>query len=83
MFSHQHLNPAYAGSKDYSNFTILHRMQWLNFDGAPESQSFTFSNKMSPKKLGVGISGVNDKIGPLNNTSVAADVSYHLPTGGS
>ena len=46
-------------------------MQWLNFDGAPESQSFTFSNKMSPKKLGIGISGVNDKIGPLNNTSVA------------
>ena len=23
---------------------------------------------------------MNDKIGPLNNTSVAADVSYHLPT---
>ena len=32
--------------EDYSNFTILHRMQWLNFDGAPESQSFTFSNKI-------------------------------------
>ena len=40
MFNHQSLNPGYSGSKEYTNFTILHRSQWLNFDGAPESQAF-------------------------------------------
>ena len=79
MFNHQSLNPAYAGSKDYSHFAIIHRTQWLNFPGAPESQAFTFNNKMSRKNLGFGLSGVNDKIGPLSINQVALDLAYHLP----
>ncbi|MEK9603626.1 MAG: PorP/SprF family type IX secretion system membrane protein [Flavobacteriaceae bacterium] len=79
MFNHQSLNPAYVGSKDYTHFTILHRTQWLNFEGAPESQTFTFNHKMTPKNFGFGLTGVNDKIGPMNSSRVALDLAYHLP----
>ena len=79
MFNHQSLNPAYAGSKDYTHFTLLHRTQWLNFTGAPDSQAFTFNHKMTPKNFGFGLSGVNDKIGPMSSSRVALDLAYHLP----
>jgi type IX secretion system PorP/SprF family membrane protein len=78
MFNHQSLNPGYSGSKEYTNFTILHRSQWLNFEGAPESQAFTFNHKMTSKNIGFGLSGVNDKIGPMTSSRVALDLAYHL-----
>ena len=78
MFNHQSINPAYSGSKEYTNFTLLHRSQWLNFEGAPQSQAFTFNHKMTSKKIGFGLSGVNDKIGPMTSARVALDLAYHL-----
>ena len=79
MFNHQSLNPAYVGSKDYTQFVILHRSQWMNFPGAPESQAFTFNHKMTAKNFGFGLSGINDKIGPISSSRVAIDLAYHLP----
>lgn len=79
MFNHQSLNPAYAGAKDYTQFAILHRIQWMNFPGAPESQAFTFNHKMTSKNFGFGFSGVNDRIGPMSSSRVGIDLAYHLP----
>ena len=78
MFNHQSLNPAYSGSKDYTQFAILHRTQWMNFPGGPESQAFTFNHKMTSKNIGFGLSGVNDKIGPMSGVRVSIDLAYHL-----
>ena len=78
MFSHQTINPAYAGSKKVGNFTALHRSQWVGFEGSPLTQSFTFNGPFNSKNLGFGISAVNDKIGPILNTSANFDLSYHL-----
>ena len=78
MFNHQSLNPAYVGSKDYTQFVLLHRAQWMNFTGSPESQAFTFNHKMSQKKIGFGITGINDKIGPISGSRVSIDLAYHL-----
>ena len=78
MFNHQSLNPAYTGSKDYTQFLILHRTQWINFPGAPESQAFTFNHKMSSKYFGMGISGVNDKIGPISSSRLAIDLARSM-----
>jgi len=78
MFNHQSLNPAYTGSKDYTQFVILHRTQWMNFPGAPKSQAFTFNHKMGSKNFGFGISGINDKIGPISSSRIAIDLAYHL-----
>ena len=78
MFSHQTVNPAYAGSKKVGNFTALHRSQCVGFEGSPLTQSFTFNGPFNSKNLGFGISAVNDKIGPILNTSANFDLSYHL-----
>jgi type IX secretion system PorP/SprF family membrane protein len=51
----------------------------MNFPGAPESQAFTFNHKMTSKNFGFGLSGINDKIGPISGGRVAIDLAYHLP----
>lgn len=73
------VNPAYAGSRDAFTITGLHRSQWVGFDGAPTTQTLTLHSPILKDKVGLGLSILNDKIGPSNTTSLYADVAYRLP----
>ena len=71
-------NPAYAGSRDMMNITALHRQQWAGFKGAPISTSFSLHSPLRYDNVGLGLSIMNDNIGPLNVTWIHADFSYSL-----
>ncbi len=70
------VNPAYAGSRDALTVNALQRMQWVDFKGAPVTQTITVHAPLRDEHLGLGLSVVNDKIGPSNNTSVFVDFAY-------
>jgi type IX secretion system PorP/SprF family membrane protein len=70
------VNPGYAGSRDALTVTALHRSQWVNFKGAPITQTITMHAPLRNEHIGIGLSVMNDKIGPINNTSVVADFAY-------
>jgi type IX secretion system PorP/SprF family membrane protein len=70
------VNPAYAGSRDALTVTALHRSQWVDFKGAPITQTLTMHSPVYSEHIGLGLSVLNDKIGPTNNTSVFADFAY-------
>jgi type IX secretion system PorP/SprF family membrane protein len=72
------VNPAYAGSREALTITALHRSQWVGFKGAPVTQTLTAHTQLKNEHLGVGLSVMNDKIGPLNNTSVFLYYSYRI-----
>lgn len=72
------VNPGYAGSRDVMTITGLHRSQWVGFDGAPETQTITFHSPVFSESLGLGVSIVNDKIGPVQFTSFYGDISYRI-----
>jgi type IX secretion system PorP/SprF family membrane protein len=72
------VNPAYAGSNDVLNFTALHRQQWVGFDGRPVSSSFSLHSPLSYESVGVGLTFVNDQLGPLKQNMVYGDFSYTL-----
>jgi len=76
MYNALAVNPAYAGSRDALTSTLLHRSQWLDFPGAPVTQTFTIHGPVFDDKIGLGLSVVNDKAGPLKQTSVAIDATY-------
>lgn len=76
MYNTVSVNPAYAGSRDVLNITGLHRSQWLGLDGAPTTQTLSMNTPLRNKKMGVGFSVVNDRIGPINQTFIYADYSY-------
>jgi type IX secretion system PorP/SprF family membrane protein len=71
-------NPAYAGSKELLNVTLLHRSQWVGITGAPMSQSLTAHTPLGNSGFGLGLSFLNDRVGPLNQTWANVDLSYTL-----
>lgn len=83
MFTHYSfntlaVNPAYAGSRDALTATVLHRNQWVGFDGAPNTQTITIHSPIFNNKIGLGLSVLKDQIGPLNKNGLSTDFSYKL-----
>lgn len=72
------INPAYAGSRDALTITGLHRSQWVSFDGAPTTQTLTAHSPIIKENIGIGLSLLNDKIGPTNTSSLYLDFSYKI-----
>lgn len=78
MYNTLAVNPAYAGSRDALTITGLHRSQWLDFKGAPSSQTLTMHSPIANEHIGLGLSVLNDKIGVSNNTSIKVDFTYRM-----
>jgi type IX secretion system PorP/SprF family membrane protein len=81
MYNMSVINPAYAGSKENMTGGLLFRKQWIDIDGAPTTGTF-FINSPVGKNVGLGLSAINDKIGPVEETNLYADFSYTLNLGG-
>ncbi len=81
MYNMNVINPAYAGSKDALSLGLLYRQQWVNMEGAPKTVSLSGSSPVG-KNVGVGLSVISDKIGPVEENNVYGDFSYTLNLGG-
>lgn len=78
MYNTLSVNPAYAGSRDALTITGLHRSQWTDFDGAPETQTITIHTPVFNEHIGVGLTVLNDKIGPTKNTAISGSFAYRM-----
>jgi type IX secretion system PorP/SprF family membrane protein len=81
MYNTVAINPAYAGNRGMLSAVLLHRSQWVGLDGAPETQSLSVHSPIGFGKVGLGLSVVNDQIGPANETYFNGDISYTIDTG--
>ena len=81
MFNSLSFNPAYAGSKDYLAMNLIHRTQWWGIEGAPQTQSLIIHTPMPNERVGVGLSLVNDEIGPTNSIRANLSYAYRIPMG--
>ena len=79
MYNTININPAYAGSRGFMSLFALHRTQWVGLDGAPVTNSFSINTPIGNSKMGVGISFLNDRIGPTNENEISADI-YLIPS---
>ncbi len=80
MYNTININPAYAGSRGVMSIFGLHRTQWVGLDGAPTTNSFSINTPINNSNLGLGVSFVNDKIGPTSDNTISADLSYTIQT---
>lgn len=78
MFNPLSVNPAYAGSADMISMAAIARNQWVNFDGAPKTQTFTIHSPLKRESISLGGSIINDRHGPVKQTMLYADVSYRI-----
>jgi type IX secretion system PorP/SprF family membrane protein len=72
------VNPAYAGSSGVFNLTDIHREQWVGFDGRPVSTTLSAHTPLTRESIGVGLTMVSDKTGPIKQTMFYGDYSYTI-----
>jgi type IX secretion system PorP/SprF family membrane protein len=81
MFNGLLLNPAYAGSHKYFSSTLLHRTQWVGFDGAPKTSILAIDGPINNEKMGIGLIVSNDRIGITDQTDIYGNYSYNVRLG--
>ncbi|MCG9792644.1 PorP/SprF family type IX secretion system membrane protein [Flavobacterium algicola] len=80
MYNTININPAYAGSRGALSVFALHRTQWVGLDGAPVTNAVSVNTPLNNSRLGLGVSIINDKIGPTTENTISGDLSYTIPT---
>lgn len=81
MYNMSVMNPAYAGSKENISGGLLYRKQWVEIEDAPTTGTF-FIHSPVGKNVGLGLSAITDKIGPVEENNLYGDFSYTLNLGG-
>ena len=81
MYNMNVINPAYAGNKDALSLGLLYRKQWVEIEDAPTTGTF-FVHSPVGKNVGLGLSVISDKIGPVEENNIFGDFSYTLNLGG-
>ena len=79
MYNTANINPAYAGSRGVLSALFMHRNQWVGLDGAPKTNTFALHTPLG-EKIGLGVSILNDELGPSIENTFSVDLSYNIPT---
>ncbi|MDQ3045970.1 MAG: type IX secretion system membrane protein PorP/SprF [Bacteroidota bacterium] len=72
------INPGITGTKRLIDARMNYRMQWIGYDGAPRTSSFSLHSRFLKGKMGAGIYMMQDKTGPSKQTNLGASYAYHL-----
>jgi type IX secretion system PorP/SprF family membrane protein len=81
MFNTLAVNPGYAGSADIFTVMALSRHQWVGFTGAPATQTVLAHTPLPARSMAMGLSLLNDKVGPTRQTGGYVDFAYRIRTG--
>lgn len=76
MFSKLLYNPACAGANGHLTANILHRKQWIGFDGAPSTQAFMIHSPLRKENIGAGLSILRDQNGPVETYDLYTSYAY-------
>ena len=72
------IQPAYAGISGSLNITGISRAQWVGFEGAPNTNTLTINGPLRRFNVGLGLSIVNDKWGPIRQNGVYVDYAFRV-----
>lgn len=78
MYNHGNINPAYSGSTDHLSVFGMYRTQWVGLDGAPKTATISATTPLGDSGLGMGVHFNNDRIGAMNENTIAVDLSYSI-----
>ncbi len=81
MYNMNVINPAYAGSKENLAIGLLFRKQWVEIEDAPTTFTATGHSPIG-RNVGLGLSVISDRIGPVEENNIYGDFSYTLKLGG-
>ena len=78
MFNQLAINPAYAGIHEGISTSFLSRWQWVGFDGAPKTQTFSIHSPIKYRNIALGAVLINDKIGNTDQFGGYFSYAYRI-----
>ena len=78
MFNQLALNPAYAGIHEGISASLLLREQWVGFEGAPSTQTFSTHSPLGHRPISIGGTIVRDRIGINTETGIHLSYAYRI-----
>lgn len=81
MYNKMVYNPGYVGSLEAPSFSLLHRSQWIGFEGRPVSTSLSFHTTVDDDRIGLGASITRHSIGISEDMGLQAVYCYRIPLG--
>jgi type IX secretion system PorP/SprF family membrane protein len=80
MFNDFAINPAVAGTKNYTPISLSFRRQWVGIDEAPITQNL-MGHTYIGRSTGIGVNLFNDSWGPSKRTGLSSSFTYQIKTG--
>jgi type IX secretion system PorP/SprF family membrane protein len=81
MFNKLANNPGFAGSRGDISTSVLHRSQWMGFEGSPTTQNFSIDAELPFLYGGIGLNIVKDNIAEFSNLGLQASYAYRTELG--
>lgn len=78
MMNSYYINPAIAGSKEYSPVKLSVHKQWLGIKDSPSTQTLSGHTMLDNETVGLGGVIFNDDFGPTSHTGIMATYAYHF-----
>ncbi len=76
FFNTQTINPAYAGSWKSLGFMALARHQWVGWDGAPATYTFSLQSPLRNDRVSLGLNVISDNLGKERKFGLWGDYAY-------
>ena len=81
MFNEMFINPAYAGSREQISATMVYRNQWVGLEGSPKTQTASVHGPLMNKKLGLGLTIMNETIGVTQQFAMYGNYAFRMQMG--
>jgi type IX secretion system PorP/SprF family membrane protein len=78
IFNELVINPAYAGTKEFTNMSAIYSNQWAGLEGSPSTQTLALDGAFS-NRVGLGFHLLNDKIGAQSQQAFFFSYAYRIP----
>lgn len=78
MFNKLYFNPAYAGAKEALCISGIYRNQWIGMDGAPQTATLNVHAPIWKRRMGIGASITNDRIGLTDRWNMDFNYAYRI-----
>lgn len=75
------INPAYAGSQEALSVGLYSRVQWVGFEGASKTFTFSMHSPMRNKKVNLGLIVLTDRLGSKAEAGFLFNYAYRIDLG--
>ena len=71
-------NPAQSGTDGSTELTLLHRRQWTDVQGSPETSALAINGSLNEQKVGWSVYGYRDITDIISRNGIYGNYAYHL-----